>query len=205
MDIYLITCKITNKKYIGQTCHYMGTKKQKWGYLKRWEQHKSKTSRCTLLKNAIQKYGTKNFSIECLLKCDNKISDYYEKIFIDVYNTLYPNGYNLESGGNKQKKLSTMTKNKMSESRKGKSPFKMTQEISTKISKSLVSYNNLNPKIKLDHNGNILPKYISTIKQNEKIIGYTINNHKTGYRKKITSKYINLDEKLKQILNLLEK
>lgn len=186
MDIYLITCKITNKKYIGQT-------NIKQGYLKRWQQHKSRSSNCTLLRNAIQKYGVENFTIECLVKCESIISDYYEKKFIIIYNT----------GGNKQKKLSSQTKEKMSQSKLGHKPYyKMTSEISNRISKSLVSYNDINPKVKKDHNGNNLPKYISIVKKNDKIIGYSIFNHKTGFRKKITSCKLSLDEKLNQILTL---
>jgi hypothetical protein len=78
----------------------------------------------------------------------------------------------------------------------------MTSNISNQISCSLISHNDINPKVKKDHNGNNLPKYISIVNKNDKIIGYSIFNHKTGFRKKITSSKFSLEQKLIQILTL---
>lgn len=205
MDIYLITCLKNNKKYIGQCSQYIGKNNRKYGYKKRYQQHKSKGSKCILLRNAIQKYGKNNFKIECLLQCGPEISDYYEKKFIKVYDTLYPNGYNLETGGNKLKKLSKETRSKMSKVKMGHKPyFNMTEDIRLKISNNLSLYYKENPKYVKDHNGKILPKYISPVIEKNEIIGYCINNHITGFRKKITSKKKTLDEKLKEISKFLE-
>jgi len=113
--IYRLTCKTTGKSY------------------KRWSRHSSSDS---YLGCAIKKYTKKDFSIEILLYADNIILlNFAEEYYIQDYNTLYPNGYNLHTGGKnhivsestKQKmslvKLGTVhsqeTKNKMSESHKG--------------------------------------------------------------------------------------
>jgi hypothetical protein len=49
---------------------------------------------------------------------------------------------------------------------------------------------------------NILPKYVSPVYKNEEIIGYSVNNHQTGFRKKLTSKKLTLDQKLEKMIEL---
>ena len=67
----------------------------------RFTEHCSDTcsSKCPKLYNAIKKYGKENFKIECLVECNDSFLDEYETKFIDIYNTLHPNGYNLKLGG----------------------------------------------------------------------------------------------------------
>jgi len=127
--IYMITNKVNNQKYIGQTSKTIE---------ERWKRHikdsKYKKHGCRLLKNAINEYGDTNFIIEILLIC-NKISlNTYEPIFIDKYGTLSPNGYNLQTGGLKNSRLCKETLNKMSESQKG---IKKSDETKKKISDTL--------------------------------------------------------------------
>lgn len=108
--IYKITNNITNKCYIGQTrTHYKRLDKIiETGIQHRWKQHKSKAKQCKtedvkkqcrFLNSAINKYGSDNFNIEEVHKCDLKDIDYWEDYFIKKYNTLAPNGYNLREGG----------------------------------------------------------------------------------------------------------
>jgi group I intron endonuclease len=91
----------SNKSYIGQT-----TKSVE----KRIQGHKSPSNKSRLLKNAIAKYGT--FETETLLEINDEMLNYYEIKFIEMYNTVSPNGYNLTYGG----KHSEETIQKMKES-----------------------------------------------------------------------------------------
>jgi group I intron endonuclease len=101
-EIYMITNVVTSKKYIGQS--KFSTKPGKIGGAKsRWVKHisnaKNGKDECRALVTAIRMYGLENFRFEILLQCDIDSMDYYERKFIDTYNSLHPNGYNLESGG----------------------------------------------------------------------------------------------------------
>ncbi len=90
--IYKATNVITGKTYIGRT---VGTLE------KRWYEHQRHESNCVYLKHAINKYGVKSFRVEELCTALDKESySYLEEFFIDHYNTLAPNGYNLKRGGN---------------------------------------------------------------------------------------------------------
>ena len=146
------------------------------------------------------KYKIENFTCELLGTSTERLVDVLESFFIKRFNTLHPNGYNLETGGNRFKTLSEQTRQKMSISRMGH-PNYLTKEGKVKISKSLTEYYDKNPKIKLDHNGNNLPKYIGPITEDKDILGYYVNIHTNGFRKKITSKKLTLDEKLKQAIS----
>jgi group I intron endonuclease len=92
--IYLITNKLNNKKYIGQT-------KQK--LKSRFIGHKSKANKGSkiVFHSAIRKYGIENFEIILLEENINniEISNQREIEFIKQYNTLLPNGYNTLEGG----------------------------------------------------------------------------------------------------------
>jgi group I intron endonuclease len=123
-EIYMITNKINNKKYIGQTVSYLSSGR-KYGIYRRWSKHLSdaKNNADNGIRhfcNAIRKYGKDNFKIELLLICNLKMMDYYEKEFINLYDTISPKGYNLEAGGtNKdEKRLHEETKEKLSKSQR---------------------------------------------------------------------------------------
>lgn len=104
MYIYLITNKINNKKYVGQTTQSVK---------KRFIQHKSSKSSNSILHKSIRKYGKENFVISVLMECYSIDElNYFEQYFIEYYNTLSKNGYNLKSGG-LNCKHSIVTKNKL--------------------------------------------------------------------------------------------
>ena len=99
-EIYCLTSP-SGKKYVGQCCKYLSSGK-KWGYLSRWKDHirDSKTKNfCRLLNNAILKYSPENFLLEIIKECNIEELNYYEEYYINIYNTLTPNGYNLTTGG----------------------------------------------------------------------------------------------------------
>lgn len=110
MYIYRITNKINNKCYIGQTRHSI---KRRFG------DHVRGCKNNSLIHQAIKKYKKENFEVEQLIECNNlEELDEKEKYFIQVFNSVAPNGYNLEYGGNSQKELSEITKQKIRNTRK---------------------------------------------------------------------------------------
>ena len=91
--IYKIENTVDNKIYIGQTMQDLET---------RWKQHLKKSSNCRYLKSAIQKYGIDNFEFKLVcITFDNQLDD-MEKEYIEQYDCLAPNGYNLRLGGNSE-------------------------------------------------------------------------------------------------------
>ena len=82
---------------------------------KRIQEHKSKNSTCTYLRNAIQKYGWENFQVSTIWEGDNSVLGDMEKKFIKEHNTLVPNGYNIREGGEGCDIVSNLTKTTMRE------------------------------------------------------------------------------------------
>lgn len=101
--VYKHTNQINNKVYIGLTSYNNPEK--------RWGINGEKYKTCTYFYHAILKYGWNNFSHEIL---ENNLSqeEAYkkEKYYIDLYNSNYEKyGYNLTSGGERNKKLSPIS------------------------------------------------------------------------------------------------
>lgn len=95
--IYMVENKINGKKYVGQTkCLDIET---------RWKQHRKcdKSSLGTCLFRAYNKYGISNFIFKILCICFDNDTNTNEIYYIKKYNTIYPNGYNLQEGGNNRK------------------------------------------------------------------------------------------------------
>ena len=114
----------------------------------RWRNHQKKSSKCILVKRAIDKYGWENLKKEILLECRNDELQEYEQKFIQVYDTVAPKGMNCTSGGELNKTLSTLTKTNISEAvkqffqehpekhgSKGKKPSLETREKLSKANK----------------------------------------------------------------------
>ena len=95
----------SGKKYIGITSRPIE---------ERWKGHQKKSSNCLLVKRAIEKYGWDKINKEILLYCQDDQLEYYEKTFIDLYDSLAPNGMNCTSGGEINKQLSQNTKTNIS-------------------------------------------------------------------------------------------
>jgi group I intron endonuclease len=185
-DIYLIECP-NNKKYIGQTVKFLNSGK-KWGYLSRWKSHISEAKRninyCRLLDNSIRKYGFENFKVSLICECQSFEEMNQKEIFyIQEYNSLSPNGYNLTTGGNENHIQSKETCLKKSESLKGKN-----------LGKILLKRPRKNPE------ENNLPKYIRKIKD-----GYRISNHPSKIDRTFRSKKLTMENKLKLALDELER
>lgn len=129
--IYSITNVINDKLYIGQSKHCY----------QRFKQHKSSLNKCGAIYLAIKKYGIENFEFNILEECDISELDNLEELYISMLDTIAPNGYNLNSGGNANKVMSEETRKKMSERQLGEKNHmygkSMSDETKEKLSKAL--------------------------------------------------------------------
>jgi group I intron endonuclease len=98
MIVYRVTNKINRKQYIGYTTKTLEERKKL---------HLSKANSPSnkhyfyLFKQAIRKYGIDNFDWEVLENCSSIEQCCNKEIYyINKYNTISPNGYNLTEGGN---------------------------------------------------------------------------------------------------------
>lgn len=103
--IYIARNQENEKKYIGQTTIPLN---------KRFKEHKQ---RGHYFHNSLKKNGLDNFHITSIEMPDTAL-DVMEDLLIDHFNSLVPNGYNLQGGGS-HGKHSEESKKKMSESSKG--------------------------------------------------------------------------------------
>ncbi len=126
--IYVLENKINKKCYIGQTIRKLN---------RRMNVHKSdsRNIKKTVISRAINKYGMDNFIIHKYYVPINML-DYFEIEMIKQLNTLAPNGYNLNSGGNVNKIFTKEAINNMSKAHIGKSNGKHSKETRKKISES---------------------------------------------------------------------
>lgn len=119
--IYIATNLCNGKQYVGQTTQKLQ---------ERIRQHNKNNSGCIILYKAIKKYGIENFKWVSH-SCPENDLDWQETFLIKELNTLTPNGYNLESGGHKNKHHHEITKQKISGKNNhnfGKIPTKETKE-----------------------------------------------------------------------------
>lgn len=119
--------KITNPKgkvYIGQSVD-IDKRFRKYKYL-------NEKDKQTKLHNSFKKYGIENHKFEIIEICDVFILDEREIFWGKYYNVLLENGLNCRLGDGKGN-LSEETKQKISESNKGR---KYTEEQKQKISKA---------------------------------------------------------------------
>lgn len=127
-QIYLISNNVNNKVYIGQTTKYQWRSSCNgwvlYGYTERFNQHcrnshtTNKNIKCRALCLAMRKYGVDNFRVCLLDECSVECLDEREIYYISKYESISPNGYNLESGGNYNKTASNETRQLQSNKRK---------------------------------------------------------------------------------------
>lgn len=97
MIIYKITNKLNNKCYVGLTTYSFNRRYRN----KDWWTSSSINS---LLKASINKYGIQNFVVEIVGSAENKEElCKLEQYYIQKFNSVAPNGYNLTSGGENYK------------------------------------------------------------------------------------------------------
>jgi hypothetical protein len=155
--IYKLTSPSGNS-YIGQVKEFSKDGRKR-GIRCRWREHCRAAKygkHKTYLINAINKYNPENFFVEELIQCNVNELDTYEKHFILSYNTLVPNGYNLQTGGT-YTKHSDVTCAKRSASLKKLLEDPQKRLIWSKAKKGVI--NPVKRKCKKKHNEG-LPKYI---------------------------------------------
>lgn len=157
--IYIRTNKINGKQYVGQT-NNLKQREWSWNCLKIPYANK-------ILNSDRKAYGVDSFICDVLIECEDYEADKYEQYFITKYNTLYPNGYNMTTGGIKECKYNELTKDFLSKCKMGdKNPFynkKHTVETKQKMSLSkkgkMTNNRNRKPVIQLSLNGDFAKKY----------------------------------------------
>ena len=150
--IYMITCLITGKSYIGKTEGYIKTRVM--------VHLNGKSPKCRRLYRSIKKHGKENFTWEVLHESViPELLSAFEMEAIRIHKTKVPHGYNLTDGGETGhqseetvrkrtetlranppmlgKKHSEESKQKMSESRTG---LKRTKEQRRNLSQSLMGH-----------------------------------------------------------------
>ncbi len=187
-EIYCLTSP-SNKKYIGQCVKLLSSGK-KWGYLNRWKQHIRDATNgkdyCRLLNNAIRKYNPENFIVEIIIECDIKDLDYNESFYIEQFNTLSPNGYNLTTGGKTISRQSEETKELKRQTMIGKNVGKI-----------------LDKRQRQRFEDSNLPKYLRYYKDSSGKEGYRISHHPILKEKSFVSKYVSMEDKLQLALEYL--
>ena len=160
MVVYKITNLVNGKLYIGQTVN----KNPEY----RFSGHKADAKyRPTLpIHKALCKYGADNFSFEVIRKCGS-IPDlnFWERYYIHCFDSIVPNGYNVDSGGCRDDTLLSYAKGRVftEEHRKKISDMaKLRTHDATTRKKLSASRRRSNHKshnkivVKLDSNGNTL-------------------------------------------------
>jgi len=112
--IYIIKNKENNKVYIGQSINCEERIKQHFRDLK------NKTHENIYLQRTYNKYGKEKIGNEILIICDRDSLDYFEVLCIEKFNSLSPNGYNIEVGGKSGKRYTESMSKKHSERMIGK-------------------------------------------------------------------------------------
>lgn len=183
--IYKHTNKLNEKCYIGQT------KNIKW----RWCPNAYKT--CSKFYRAILKYGWDNFTHEILKVCDETNVDYFETYYIKLYDSI-ENGYNLDSGGCKNKTQSEETIQKKIEANK-KRVYKKGR---TAWNKGLKASEETRKKLSISHLG---IKYGSPSKETRQKISEANKRRIISEETRIKQSLSHLGKKgnhIKRIINL---
>lgn len=194
-DIYLIVCNPTGLKYVGVAKHFKGTANTNWGYVNRWKSHiydaiteVKHDQNCSVLHKAIIAHGKDAFEVTKIREC--LVDEMYdlEKHYIAEYNTIFPNGYNMTTGGKVTEHCEEAKKN-MSLGQIGKRYAPKTER--------------KNPE------DNDLPQHILAIRKNGKIKGYQVKKFPIGvdeveYVHKTFKRFDNLPSALEEAKVYLE-
>jgi group I intron endonuclease len=107
--IYAFRNKSNGKVYVGQSQNVKTRKRQ---------HERGDTSNSRHFHNAMQKYGAAGFDWTVLEFCETEKLNERESHWVHELNSLYPNGYNLTSGGGAFQKHHPETRKKFSENQK---------------------------------------------------------------------------------------
>lgn len=107
--IYAFRNKTNGKVYVGQSKNVITRKTQ---------HERGDTSNSRRFHNAMQKYGADGFDWTVLEYCETEKLNERESHWVNELDSLYPNGYNLTSGGGAFQKHHPETRKKFSENQK---------------------------------------------------------------------------------------
>ena len=131
--VYRIYCFKNKKSYIGSSTNINSRIQSHKSLLRRGKHHSSP------LQYAYNKYGLSNFYFYIIEVCEHNKLEEIEKYYINFYNSVVPNGFNIESNP-KLSRHTFATRTKMSLKRVGKNnPFfgkKHSEETKRKISEN---------------------------------------------------------------------
>ena len=153
------------------------------------DSRRSNGGNCRLLNIDINTYGIAEFKIDVICSCMLKHSDKWEIHFIKEFNSLYPNGLNIQTGGTPST-LSAETKAIMSRNRKIKPCFAKPHTDETKKQISLSLIDNV---VRYDFDGSVLPKYMKYVEWKDRR-GYHIVSHPACKLKNFVSKNKSLQQ-----------
>ena len=197
--MYVYIYKITspnNKIYIGQVIEKKGIKTRLREHIRQAKRNVNKGSR--ILNQAIIKYGEEKFTIEKVCKIHHKLKDITEQFCIAYFNSLVPNGYNLQSGGTFTTH-SEETKKKRSDSLRTLLTDPDKRKIWSDAKKGKDQGIKNNRKYEEDK---LLPKYIRKIRG--KYEGYSVDSHPLCKCKKFTSNKYTMEQKLNMAIDFLK-
>lgn len=136
--IYLRRNNINGKCYVGQTSDFR-RRKNAWNCLKLRYANK-------YIDNDRAEFGLENFTVEVLAETDSREEAWnLEQYYIKQYNSIWPNGYNLSTGGagGSGIQLSDETKAKISENN---ARFWLGKHHSDEVKQKISENNRNNPK-----------------------------------------------------------
>lgn len=114
IGIYCILNLVNDKIYIGQSVDIERRLRSHISYLINSKHHNQ------YLQRAFDKYGFDNFVFSPILECNEDKLDYYEVKYILEFDSMdFNKGYNLESGGNSNKRIHPDIVKKQVDARKG--------------------------------------------------------------------------------------
>lgn len=130
-SIYLITDLTNNKRYVGQTVNSVS---------RRFQSHLAE-KRNRHISNAIRSHGAANFTMEEVYTAFSKEElNNAEIYFVELFQTMFPRGYNHRAGGNQNGTCSDELRKKISKAKTGKTPnrvYDVNLETRLRISKTL--------------------------------------------------------------------
>jgi group I intron endonuclease len=169
MIIYKSTNKITEKIYIGQTKHALDTRIK--NHIKESKQESNRP-----FMSSINKHGIDNFTFEIIDSANNldELND-KEIYWINFYNSVFPNGYNVTGGGQGKKIKTTKELSRIiSEGLKNSKKWQKTknsEEYKKKRKKYFIGWNK-GKKFTLEHKEKIWEK------NKERILKFNKNTSK---------------------------
>lgn len=180
-EIYLVRNFENNKCYVGQAKKYVSQNNNGWGTQGRWKSHirealSGKKDHCLLLNQAIRKHGVDGFEVTKLCDCLLTEMDDLERQYIQEYNSLAPNGYNVTTGGTSQKRS---VKHSDEKRERGKHSDKTKEN----ISQGQLG-NRRETKARKHEEDKDLPKYINAVRIKGVVVGYSVCGFPIGIEKK---------------------